>query len=149
MSTETVWNPSQPKAQVTVFHRRFGGAISWEQQLEDLTEHLPRWARPLWKLFLAWFIPFLRRLKIRATMAKVDQQAKEIGDRWAKQDRDAIVNAAVQRAKQKYPNAHVEVVEMPEHPVDAVYIEHPPTPGQKAQEELGFGAIEITAPWVQ
>ena len=148
MRDKTLWKePAIPKAQVTVFHRRFSGAVSLEQQLEDLTAHLPKWVQPLWKLLLMWLLPWIREAKIQSTMASVDRQAKEIGDEWAKEDRSAIVQAAVERAKQEHPEAHVEVVAMPHHPTDAVYIEHPPDPSSKAQMALGFGSIEIKAPF--
>jgi hypothetical protein len=130
-----------------VFHARFGGSISLEQQLQDLGRYMPWWLKPLWKLALSWLLPWLRRAKIRRTMAAVDAQAKVIGDQWAKQDRQVAMDAAVALAKEQNPNAHVEVVRMPEHPTDAVYIEHPPTPGHRAEELLGFSSIEIKAPW--
>jgi hypothetical protein len=42
---------------ITVFHTRFGGSLSLEQQLEELTYDLPRWLQPIYKLIL----PFINR----------------------------------------------------------------------------------------
>lgn len=146
-NADTTWEAKIPQRDVTLFHTRFGGAISLEQQLVDLTPELPKWAQPLWKLALAWLLPWIRRVKIRSAMDAVDRQAKQIGDDWAKADRQAIATAAVERIKEQHPDAHVEVIAMPNHPVDAVYVEHPPDPESKAQTALGFGTIEIHAPW--
>jgi hypothetical protein len=63
---------------VTLFHTRFGGSVSIEQELEDLTDHLPRWLRPIWKLVLPLINRWIRKAKIARTMAVVDKQAEEI-----------------------------------------------------------------------
>lgn len=145
---DPIWNPKTPdQAQVTVFHRRFGGTLSLVQQLEDLTPHLPVWARPLWKLFLGWFKPWYRRQQIGRTMNDVDRQTQKIAAAWVEADRTRLVETAYAKARLEHPDAHVEVVKMPEHPVDAIYIEHPPDPASKAQVALGFGSIEIRAPF--
>lgn len=136
-------------AEVFNFHRRFGGAVSLEQELTDLTGELPPWARPIWKLVLAWLLPFIRRAKVRRAMRSVDKQAQAIGDEWAARDRQQAVAAAAARAIAQHPDAHVEVLLMPNHPVDAVLIEHPPDPSSKAQMALGFGSIEIREPWIE
>jgi hypothetical protein len=133
--------------EIQVFHKRFGGQVSLEQELTDLTSELPIWARPIWKLVLSFLLPFIKRIKIERTMRQVDEQSEHLRSVWEAEDRHAVVNAAVAKAKELHPDAHVEAVAMPDHPVDAVYIEHPPEPGNKAQELLGFGSIEIHAPY--
>ncbi len=132
---------------ISVFQKRFNGSLSLEQELEALTPHIPLWLRPLWLLLLGWLKPRIREAKIKRTMDSVDRQAKRIGDAWAVQDRQRVVDQAVKAARVQNPGAHVEAIEMPDHPVDAVYIEQPPVPGNKAQEALGFSSIEIRAPW--
>jgi hypothetical protein len=132
---------------VTLFHTRFGGSVSIEQELEDLTDHLPRWLRPIWKLVLPLINRWIRKAKIARTMAVVDKQAEEIKQVWQKEERVAVVTAAVEKVRAQEPDAHVEAIAMPNHPTDAVYIERPPTPGNKTEELLGFSSIEIKAPW--
>jgi hypothetical protein len=132
---------------LTVFHTRFGGSISIEQQLEDLTYDLPRWFRPIWKFIYPFINRWIRKSKIDRTMASVDQQATEIKQQWTIEERTQVVQQAVAKAQILHPDAHVEAISMPNHPTDAVYIEHPPTPGHKAEELLGFSSIEIKAPW--
>lgn len=136
-------------AEVTLFHKRFGGSISLAQELADMTSEFPFWARPFWKWFVIWLAPKIQETQLQRTMNSVDRQAKEIGDQWQKEERERVVLAAVEQAKLEHPTAKVEVVKMPHHPVDAVYIEKPPEPGNQAQEALGFGSIEIRAPWVR
>jgi hypothetical protein len=133
--------------EIQVFHKRFGGQISLEQELTDLTGELPIWARPIWKLVLGFLLPFIKKVKIERTIRQMDEQAEHVRKVWETDDRHAVVAAAVEKAKQLHPNAHVESVAMPDHPVDAVFIEHPPEPGNKAQELLGFGSIEIHVPY--
>ena len=132
---------------VELFHARFGGELSLEQELEDLAQYLPFWMRPIWKGIIAFLKPWIRKAKIAGTMASVDRQAKEIGDNWAATERHAQVTKAVEQAKTEFPNARVSVQKMPEHPCDAVLIEHPPDPKNQAQMQLGFGALEIRAPY--
>ena len=79
----------------------------------------------------------------------MDEQAVTLREHWADEDRASVVNVAMQQAQQEHPEAHVEAVPMPDHPVDAIYIEHPPETGNKAQELLGFSSIEIKAPFVK
>jgi hypothetical protein len=80
-------------------------------------------------------------------MAVVDKQAEEIKQQWQTEERQQVVQAAVEKARVQNPEAHVEAIPMPNHPTDAVYIEKPPTPGHKDEELLGFSSIEIKAPW--
>lgn len=134
-------------AEVTLFHTRFGGSVSIEQELEDLTGQFPVWFRPIWSALLPWIKRLLRRAKIARTMAAVEKQSTEIKQQWQVEERHEVVQAAVAKAKELNPEAHVEAVPMPNHPTDAVYIEHPPTPGDKTQELLGFSSIEIKAPY--
>jgi hypothetical protein len=133
--------------ELTVFHQRFGGPISLEQELTDMTGEFPIWARPLWKLVLVFILPFIRKVKIERTLRQIDEQAAKLDAEWAREERDLGVAIAMEQARIKHPDAHIERVSMPNHPTDAVYIEHPPEPGNKAQELLGFGSIEIHAPF--
>ena len=133
--------------ELTVFHKRFGGQISLEQELTDMTGEFPIWARPLWKLLLSVLLPFIKKVKIERTLRQVDEQAEVIGDQWSKEERSLGVAIAMEQARIKHPDAHIERVSMPNHPTDAVYIEHPPEPGNKTHELLGFSSIEIHAPF--
>ena len=138
---------SSHRLMVELFSARFGGELSLEQELEDLAQYLPFWLRPIWKGIIGFLKPYIRRAKIASTMASVDRQAKTIGDNWAATERQAQVSKAVVQAKTEFPNARVSVKKMPEHPCDAVLIEHPPDPKNAAQMQLGFGALEIRAPY--
>ena len=132
---------------VELFSARFGGQPSLEQELEDLAQYLPFWMRGIWKGIIGFLKPWIRKAKIQATMQEVDRQAKTIGDNWAVTERHAQVTKAIEQAKAEFPNARVSVQKMPEHPCDAVLIEHPPDPKNAAQMQLGFGALEIRAPY--
>ena len=132
---------------VELFHARWGGQGSLEEELEDLAQYLPFWLRGIWKGIIGLLKPWIRKAKIASTMASVDRQAKEIGDNWAIAERHAIVNKALEKAKAEFPDAKVAVHRMPMHPVDAIYIEHKPDPNDAAQMALGFGALEIRAPY--
>ena len=125
------------------FHARFGGEASPLQELEDLKYQLPAWSRPLWSAFVKWLTRWVRRLQIKREMESVDRQARVIGDQWAAAERAVQTSKAFLQAKDEFPEAKVEVVKMPDHPVDAVRIEHPPDPNDAAQVALGFGVIEI------
>ena len=135
--------------EVTVFSTRFGGQVSLEQELTDMTKEFPPIIRPVWKIVLAFLLPFIKKVKIERTIRKMDEQAVTIREHWEEFDRASAVSTAVLEAQERHPNAHVESVAMPDHPMDAVYIEHPPEPGNKAQELLGFSSIEIKAPFVK
>ena len=130
---------------VELFHARFGGPPSLEQELEDLAQYLPIWIRPIWKGIIAFLKPWIRKAKIASTMADVDRQALAIGNSWAVAERHAQVTKAVEQAKAEFPNARVSVQKMPEHPCDAILVEHPPDPSNPAQMQLGLGALEIRA----
>ena len=135
--------------ELTVFRKRFGGPISLEQELTDMTGEFPIWARPLWKLVLMFILPAIKKVKIERTIRQMDEQATTIKEHWTKYDRAQVVAEAVRETMYSNPDAHVEAVPMPDHPMDAVYVEHPPEPGNKAQELLGFSSIEIKAPFVK
>ena len=135
--------------EVTVFSTRFGGQVSLEQELTDMTKEFPPIIRPVWKIVLAFLLPFIKKVKIERTIRKMDEQAVTIREHWEEFDRASAVSTAVREAQERHPDAHVESVAMPDHPMDAVYIEHPPEPGNKAQELLGFSSIEIKAPFVK
>ena len=135
--------------ELTVFHTRFGGQRSLEQELTDLTAEFPIWARPVWKIVLTFLLPAIKKVKFNRTIRQIDEQAVTIRKHWENYDRASAVTTAVREAQERHPNAHVETVAMPDHPMDAVYIEHPPEPGNKAQELLGFSTIEIQAPFVK
>ena len=132
---------------VELFHARFGGELSLEQELEDLAQYLPFWLRPIWKGLIGWLKPYIRSAKIASTMADVDRQAKTIGDNWAATERHAQVTKAVEQAKAEFPNARVSVHRTPHMATDAVMIEHKPDPSNPASVALGFSAIEIRAPF--
>ena len=133
--------------EVQLIHKRFGGPISLEQELTDMAGEFPIWARPFWKIALTFLLPLIKRTKIKRTMREVDSQAEQIGDDWAQYERDLLADDAVGKMKKLFPDAHVERLSMPKHPIDAVYVELPPTPGNKAEELLGFSSIEIHAPF--
>lgn len=126
---------------------RFGGPLSLEQQLTDLTGALPPWARPLWSLALRWILPWLRDLQIKATMADVDQQAQAIADQWQSDAQLQQLTAAAQQLQQQHPDARVAVVAVPGSHLHAIAVEHPPAPDDAVQQALGFGALEIRSPW--
>ena len=132
---------------VELFHARFGGELSLEQELEDLAQYLPFWLRPIWKGIIGFLRPYIRRAKIAGTMASVDRQAKEIGDNWAVAERHAQVTKAVEQAKAEFPNARVSVHRTPHLATDAVMIEHKPDPSNPASVALGFSALEIRVPY--
>jgi hypothetical protein len=129
------------------FHRRFGGQLSLEQQLKDLTRALPAWAQPLWSLALRWILPWLRDLQIKATMADVEQQAQAMADQWQAEAQLKQLTAAAEVIQQQNPEAKVAVVPIPGSPLNAIAVEYPPSPHDAAQQALGFGAIEIRSPW--
>jgi hypothetical protein len=133
--------------ELTVFHKRFGGPLSLEQELVDMTGEFPLWARPFWQLLLKFLLPKIRKVKVKRAMRQVDRQALVIGDEWSLEMRQLGIANALYKARVQNPDAHVEQVSMPTHPTDAVYIEHPPTPGNQVQELLGFSKIEIHAPF--
>ena len=132
---------------VELFHARFGGQASLEQELEDLAQYLPIWIRPIWKGIVAFLKPWIRKAKIASTMADVDRQALAIGNSWAVAERHAQVTKAVEQAKAEFPNARVSVHRTPHLATDAVMIEHKPDPSNPASVALGFSALEIRVPY--
>ena len=132
---------------VELFHARWGGELSLEQELDELAYTLPAWLRPLWKGFVGWLKPYIRRAKINRTMTAVDKQAKEIGDNWVLGLRQEQIDMAVKAALAEHPGSKVEAVSRPDQPTDLVMITHPPNPNDKAQMALGFGAIELKVPF--
>ena len=121
------------------FHARFGGQPSVLQELEDLADHMPGWFAPIWRGLIAMLKPLVIQAQIKREMKRVDQQAKDIGDRWAQSERSQIAQQAVRKAQAEHPDAVVTVHEMPEHPVDGICIEHPRDP------LTGLGTVEIRA----
>ena len=132
---------------VELFHARWGGELSLEQELDELAYTLPAWLRPLWKGFVGWLKPYIRRAKINRTMKEVDEQAKLLGDRWAAELRHEQIDLAVKAARKEHPNADVIAVKRPDQPTDLVQITHPPDPNDKVQMLMGFGAIELKVPF--
>lgn len=139
-----------------VFYRRFGGEVLWYQQLEDWGRaKLPRPLFPLWKQLVDWLHQWAIKQQIKRTMREVDRQAKEIGDAWAKDAEVEMLAAAVDAAQKEHPDAKVEVVRpqmrrpTPDSPKPppAILITKPPDPNSKVQTALGFGEMEIRAPW--
>ena len=130
-------------ADLTLFHKTWGGKESLIAQLEDLEPEMPFWARPLWRALCAALKPLIVKTHMAATMRSVDRQSKKIGDEWAVQTRHQQMSKAVVQAKAEYPNAIVESRAMPDHPTDAVLVQHPPDLNNAAQVALGFSSIEI------
>ncbi|NDC88035.1 MAG: hypothetical protein EB075_04385 [Bacteroidetes bacterium] len=134
------------------FQRRFGGERSLEQELTDLARALPPWARPLYSFALRWILPWIRDLKIKATMADVEQQAQHMADQWQAEDKLKRLTTAAASIQQQHPSARVAIVHIPgQDPLSpishAISVEHPPSPDDAAQQALGFGSLEIRAPW--
>ena len=102
---------------------------------------MPGWLAPIWRGLIAMIKPFIIKAQINREMRSVDQQAKDIGDRWAQSERSQIAQQAVKKAQQEHPDAVVTVYRTPNHPVDGVLIEHPIDPA------TGLGTIEIRAPF--
>ena len=134
-------------ADLTLFHKTWGGDESLIKQLEDLTPEFPFWARPAWRALCQFLRPLIIKTHLAATMRSVDRQAKQIGDDWAVEIKDQQVERAVAAAQKEYPDAVVEARHVIGHPVDAVLIQHPPDPKNPAQMALGFGALEIKSPF--
>lgn len=129
------------------FHQRLGGRLSLEQQLRGLTRALPLWVQPLWSLALRWILPWLRDLQIKATMADLDRQAQAMADQWQAEAQLKQLSAAAELLQRQHPEAKVAVVPIPGSSLNAITVEHPPSPHDAAQQALGFGAIEIRSPW--
>lgn len=134
------------------FFKRFGGPVSLEQKLADLGRKMPVWFQPVWAGLVAWFVAWLRELKVAAEMASVDQQVAEISDGWAKvedEERRQEVERVAGRIQTENPDATVSVIEttVGEGSDLAILVEHPPD-GSAAQDALG-GAIEIRSPWIE
>ena len=133
------------------FFWRFGGEVSAEQKLADLGRRMPVWLQPVWAGIVAWFVAWLREVKVAAEMASVDQQAAEISEGWAKvedEERRQEAERVAGRIQTENPNATVSVIEtaVGEGSDLAILVEHP-ADRSKAQEMLG-GAVEIRSPWV-
>lgn len=110
------------------------------------------WFQPVWAGLVAWFVAWLRELKVAAEMASVDQQVAEISEEWAKaedEDRRQEAEKAAGRVQFENPDAKVSVIEtaIGEGSDLAILVEHPPD-GSAAQDALG-GAIEIRSPWIE
>lgn len=139
-----------------LFYIRFGGEVSFFQKIEDWgRKHVPGPFRPVFRWLVDWLHQIVINLKVRATMRDVDRQAKEIADKWAADDEAQMLGEAVRRAELKHPEAKIEVIR-PEpkkrgapKPPPAILITHPPSPNSRVQQKLGFGSMEIKAPWVE
>jgi hypothetical protein len=134
------------------FHERFGGELSLEQELVDLARAMPPWARPLWSFALRWILPWVRDLKIKATLADIEQQASHMADQWQAEDKLQRLAAAAASIQRQNPDARVAVVPVPGQDRQgalshAISIERPPDPTDAAQRALGFSSLEIRAPW--
>lgn len=138
------WVAMHPRVDI---QRRFGGQLSLEQQLTDLGRALPSWAQPLWSFALHLILPWLRDLQIKATMADVSQQAEAMADQWQAEAQLKQLTAATELLAQQHPDAKVAVVPIPGTALNAIAVEHPPSPHDAAQQAIGFGAIEIRSPW--
>lgn len=141
-----------PQTYLFEFHERFGGELSLEQELVDLARAMPAWARPLWSFALRWILPWVRDLKIKTTLADVEQQAQQMADQWQAEDKLKVLSEAAAQIAIQNPDARVSVVPVPgvdrSSPAGhAISIERPPSPGDAAQQALGFSSIEIVAPW--
>ena len=134
-------------ADLTLFHKTWGGKESLIAQLEDLEPEMPFWARPFWRALCKALKPLIIKTHMAATMRSVDRQSKKIGDEWAVQTRHQQMSKAVVKAQVEHPNAIVESRAMPDFSTDAILVQHPPTPGNAAQMALGFSSIEIKAPF--
>ena len=136
-----------------LFYRRFGGEVLWYQQLEDWgRKHVPGPLFPIWKRLVDWLHQWAIKQQIKQTMREVYRQAKEIGDAWAQGAETHMVSAAVALAEKEFPDAKVEVIRPKRQPRDpkpppAILITKPPAPDSKVQQALGFGELEIRAPW--
>ena len=136
-----------------LFYRRFGGEVLWYQKLEDWgRKHVPGPLFPLWIKLVDWLHQWAIKMQIKRTMAQVDKQAKEIGDAWAQEAETQMGGTAVALAEREHPEATVEVVRPRRRPGQpkpppAILITKPPAPDSRVQQKLGFGELEIRAPW--
>jgi hypothetical protein len=94
----------------------------------------------------------VRDLKIKTTLADVEQQAHFMADQWQAEDRLKVLADAAAAVALQNPDARVSVVPVPGQDrfsplAHAISIERPPLPGDAAQQALGFSSIEIVAPW--
>jgi hypothetical protein len=133
------------------FFRRFGGEVSFEQRLADAGREMPVWFQPVWKHLVEWFVLWLREMKVKAEMARVDDQVAEIDQQWTQvedAERTAQAEAVAQRIQQANPDAAVSVIQtaVGEGTDVAILVEHAPD-GSRAQDLLG-GAVEIRSPWM-
>ena len=137
-----------------LFYTRFGGEVSFFQKVEDWgRKNVPGPLRPLFRAAVDWLHQLWINQKIKATMRSVDKQAKEIADNWVKEDEARMLGEAVRRAELEFPDAKVEVFrpqpvrhDAPKPP-PAVLITKPPDPNSRVQQKLGFGELELRAPW--
>jgi len=135
------------------FHHRFGGEVSVIQELEDQVYKLPGWARPFYKIFLSYFIPWYRAIKVKQAMASVDRQASEINQSWIKQE-DKIKEEEYQKKAEAIKvtlgeaASKVEVVKVQTpsgEGIHGILIEYKPT-GTGPASLLG-GDMEIKSPY--
>jgi hypothetical protein len=140
------------------FHYRFGGNVSFFQQLEDLKYKKPIKNIPL--LVNTWtpIVKYLEKLwiqfRIRSEIEKVKTESEKIKQDWQEFEHKILYAEIVKKASEiqkENPNANVSVIDInknekyvPDNLV--ILIEHPPD-GSKAQAVLG-GTLEIRSPWI-
>jgi hypothetical protein len=136
------------------FHHRFGGEVSVIQELEDQIYKLPGWARPFYKIFLSYFIPWYRSIKVKQTMASVDNQIDKIDQSWRTEE-DRIKEEEYQKKAEAIKvtlgeaasNVQVIKVQTPSgEGVHGILIEYKPTGGTGPASLLG-GDMEIKSPY--
>lgn len=136
-----------------LFYRRFGGPLSNFQKIEDWgRRHIPRPLFPLFVRLLDMLHQWWIQQRIKQEMRKVDREAKAIADQWVADDEATMLGVAVRKAELDHPDAKVEVIR-PEprrrgdpKPPPGILITHPPTPGNRIEQKLGFSELEIRAP---
>jgi hypothetical protein len=135
------------------FHHRFGGEVSVVQELEDQIYNLPQWARPFYRIFLSYFIPWYRSIKVKQAMASVDKQANKIDQDWKKEE-DRIKEEEYEKKAEAIKvtlgeaASKVEVVKVQTSTGEGVHgilIEYRPT-GTGPASQLG-GDMEIKSPY--
>ena len=135
------------------FHKRFGGEISVIQELEDQVHKLPGWAKPIYKIFLSYFIPWYRSIKVKQAMESIDKQTENINNDW-KEKEDKIIEeeyikkADAMRVALGESVTNVEVVKVQNAPGETLHgilIEYKPT-GSGEASKLG-GDMEIKSPY--
>jgi hypothetical protein len=140
------------------FHYRFGGNVSFFQQLEDLKYKKPIKDIPLlasiWTGIVKWLEKLWIQFKIRSEIEKVKIESEKIKQDWQQFEHKIIYAEVVKKAskiQRENPSANVSVIDIDKDkkyvPDNlAILIEYPPD-GSKAQAILG-GTLEIRSPWM-